>query len=447
MGLCGSKGLLSVSPEPEGSDADAVRIVEHPRSVSTRSQSDRKLNDVMPFFVGLASLAGCQSGKKKENQDYCLVTRTQSSHLLVGLYDGHGKAGHVASCHAAHTIATLVDSESSAQGEAVEPDHLESSLSKHFVAAHTAMNSAMPGSARFSGTTATVVLLTDRQLYIANVGDSRCIKANRRGSRGWISATLTVDDKPELEEESARISSSGGKVRTLSVGGVPRACRLDENGEVAGATLSLSRSLGDTAMKSVGVIADPHVRSLELSDEDACLVLASDGVWDVMSNREVADICEDYSAEGKPASAAASAVVVEAQRRWDKSGGVDYRDDITATVIFLPLPTAGAAANTSSPLGGGVLESARSRTSIEDIGRSEGSAAEGSPRLGGVLEAVLGAEKGATTAEAFAKQGIDSLDIFQLLSESELSELRSLTDLNLGQCARLRREAAKQIGR
>ena len=166
-----------------------------------------------------------------------------------------------------------------------------------------------------------------------------------------------------------------------------------------------------------------------------------------MSNREVADICEDYSAEGKPASAAASAVVVEAQRRWDKSGGVDYRDDITATVIFLPLPTAGAAANTSSPLGGGVLESARSRTSIEDIGRSEGSAAEGSPRLGGVLEAVLGAEKGATTAEAFAKQGIDSLDIFQLLSESELSELRSLTDLNLGQCARLRREAAKQIGR
>lgn len=53
------------------------------------------------------------------------------------------------------------------------------------------------------------------------------------------------------------------------------------------------RSLGDGDLKSVGLTAQPEVLHFQLSAQDECLVLASDGLWDCMGNQEALQIIND----------------------------------------------------------------------------------------------------------------------------------------------------------
>ncbi len=48
-----------------------------------------------------------------------------------------------------------------------------------------------------------------------------------------------------------------------------------------------SRSFGDLIAASVGVIARPEIMEREVTDADAFVILASDGVWEFISNQEV----------------------------------------------------------------------------------------------------------------------------------------------------------------
>ena len=65
-----------------------------------------------------------------------------------------------------------------------------------------------------------------------------------------------------------------------------------------------------------------------------CLVLASDGVWDVMSNDQVCTLCSRNSGD---AMAAAKAVRDAAVQRWTEKAKGEFRDDVSVVVVFLPL--------------------------------------------------------------------------------------------------------------
>lgn len=82
-----------------------------------------------------------------------------------------------------------------------------------------------------SGCTAVVGLLNGRDLYVANAGDSRCVVC-RKGK----AIEMSLDHKPEDDEEAARIIKAGGRVTF--------------DGRVNGG-LNLSRALGDHAYKMV----------------------------------------------------------------------------------------------------------------------------------------------------------------------------------------------------
>eukprot|EP00967_Tisochrysis_lutea_P043238 scaffold52215_cov15-Tisochrysis_lutea.AAC.1 len=82
---------------------------------------------------------------------------------------------------------------------------------------------------------------------------------------------LSVDHKPNSKEERQRIENAGGVVvwaGTWRVGGV----------------LAVSRAFGDKPLKRY-VIATPDIREESLRDDDEFLILASDGLWDVISNQ------------------------------------------------------------------------------------------------------------------------------------------------------------------
>ena len=54
--------------------------------------------------------------------------------------------------------------------------------------------------------------------------------------------------------------------------------------------LAMSRSFGDGAAAEVGVIADPEILEMNLTEADKFIVIASDGVWEFLTNEEVVNI-------------------------------------------------------------------------------------------------------------------------------------------------------------
>ncbi|KAL2493282.1 Protein phosphatase 2C 16 [Abeliophyllum distichum] len=114
------------------------------------------------------------------------------------------------------------------------------------------------------------LLVCSSHIVVANCGDSRAVLY-----RGKEAIALSSDHKPNREDEYARIEASGGKV-------------IQWNGHRVFGVLAMSRSIGDRFLKP-WIIPEPEVMFVPRAREDECLVLASDGLWDVMTNEEACE--------------------------------------------------------------------------------------------------------------------------------------------------------------
>lgn len=159
------------------------------------------------------------------------------------------------------------------------------------------------------GCTATVALQRKTQsgsrLYVANVGDSRAIAVDCMHGECRVS----VDHRPSDPSEVRRVEGEGGFV---------------SRGRVAG-QLGVSRALGDHALKGSGVSWRPYV-GVRDSSEDIALIIASDGLWDVMSDIDARDVLENCIEQRMPEQAAQH-LVTAAQRAGST-------DNITCLVVF-----------------------------------------------------------------------------------------------------------------
>ncbi|XVF51009.1 hypothetical protein PTKIN_Ptkin04bG0149300 [Pterospermum kingtungense] len=118
---------------------------------------------------------------------------------------------------------------------------------------------------RDDGSTASTAVLVGNHLYVANVGDSRTIL-----SKAGKAIPLSEDHKPNRSDERKRIENAGGSViwaGTWRVGGV----------------LAMSRAFGNRMLKQF-VVAEPEIQDKEIDEDFELLVLASDGLWDVVPN-------------------------------------------------------------------------------------------------------------------------------------------------------------------
>ena len=182
----------------------------------------------------------------------------------------------------------------------------------------------------FSGSTLLVILIYGNQLVCSNVGDSRAV-LGRFENGVWDSVVLSSDHNVKRKDEKKRILASGGRVdyafdeMGLAVGPL-RVWLQDEN--IPG--LAMTRSIGDKISKVIGVNSDPEVVMRKLQSDDLFIVLASDGLWEKVTNEEVVEIVAQYC-DGKNVEDATAHLVNEATRRWRKH---DYRDDITVIVVF-----------------------------------------------------------------------------------------------------------------
>uniref|UniRef100_A0A061S238 protein-serine/threonine phosphatase n=1 Tax=Tetraselmis sp. GSL018 TaxID=582737 RepID=A0A061S238_9CHLO len=140
-----------------------------------------------------------------------------------------------------------------------------------------------------AGCTAVVALVHEGKILVANAGDSRAVLC-----RDGKAVALSTDHKPAQDSEKARIEAAGGFLS--EIGGV---CRVNGN-------LNLSRAIGDLkykcntelARKDQIITAQPDVLAEAIGPGDEFLILACDGIWDVMSNQDAVDFVKERI--GKP---------------------------------------------------------------------------------------------------------------------------------------------------
>lgn len=150
-------------------------------------------------------------------------------------------------------------------------------------------------------------------LYCINLGDSRCVLGSIKNNKK-IAFELSSDHKPNRENESRRISNLNGKVASKG-GGVSRVYKInsDEPG------LAVSRSLGDLLGHDCGVVYEPEVIAKEINVDDYFVVIASDGVWDIMSSNEVIGFIFNKMFENKDSNkdTIVKSLVEECRLRWE----------------------------------------------------------------------------------------------------------------------------------
>ncbi|KAF3454643.1 hypothetical protein FNV43_RR05091 [Rhamnella rubrinervis] len=137
------------------------------------------------------------------------------------------------------------------------------------------------------GSTAVVAIVTPDKIIVANCGDSRAVLC-----RNGKPIPLSSDHKPDRPDELNRIQAAGGRV-------------IFWDGPRVLGVLAMSRAIGDNYLKPY-VSCEPEVTITERSAEDECLILGSDGLWDVLSNETVcgvARMCLRGKAHAAPCSA------------------------------------------------------------------------------------------------------------------------------------------------
>ncbi|KZV34986.1 protein phosphatase 2C 37 [Dorcoceras hygrometricum] len=121
------------------------------------------------------------------------------------------------------------------------------------------------------GSTAVVAILSPDKIIVSNCGDSRAVLC-----RNGAAIPLSVDHKPDRPDELKRINDSGGRV-------------IYWDGPRVLGVLAMSRAIGDNYLKPY-VISEPEVTVTERTAEDECLILASDGLWDVVTNETACEV-------------------------------------------------------------------------------------------------------------------------------------------------------------
>ncbi|KAK6134631.1 hypothetical protein DH2020_031641 [Rehmannia glutinosa] len=152
-------------------------------------------------------------------------------------------------------------------------------------------------------TAVTAILINCQKLVVANVGDSRAVIC-----KNGVAKQLSVDHEPEKERKT--IEDKGGFVLKFP-GDVPRV-----DGQLA-----VARAFGDKSLKE-HLSSEPDVAVDVIDDETEFMILASDGIWKVMSNQEAVNCIRDI----KDARKAAKHLNEEALAR-------NSTDDISCIVV------------------------------------------------------------------------------------------------------------------
>lgn len=229
---------------------------------------------------GIVSAVFATSGHRRYMEDFFIRIENDSGIGIYAIFDGHG--GPHSSKFAATFFPEKIGDEIKLFASDPEYSIYEKNSELNFklmlanliAEAEDNLKNATTNYDHKSGTTCLLVVAEESKLTVANLGDSRAVMCNFDGA----AIILTVDHKPDNPEEKQRIERAGGVIENYG------ACRV--NG------LAMSRSLGDYNRKLDKniIIAEPDISTVYLDEyHPKFMILASDGIWDVISSEEAVD--------------------------------------------------------------------------------------------------------------------------------------------------------------
>ncbi|XP_031286216.1 probable protein phosphatase 2C 24 [Pistacia vera] len=271
--------------------------------------SSLALQESYPKY-GVASVCG----RRRDMEDAVAVhpfffsqnyeTTPEELHYF-GVYDGHG-CSHVA-MRCRERLHELVKEE--LQNKGAEVTEWKGALERSFTRMDKEVSlcnaAAVKATCRCElqtpesdavGSTAVVAIVTPDKIVIANCGDSRAVLC-----RSGKALPLSSDHKPDRPDELNRIQAAGGRV-------------IYWDGARVLGVLAMSRAIGDNYLKPY-VSCEPEITIIDRTAEDDCLILATDGLWDVVSNDTACGVTR-MCLRGKvraPGTAAAKAKVTKSR--------------------------------------------------------------------------------------------------------------------------------------
>lgn len=389
MGSClssdGGGGRSSLGPSSLGTGSPALGSQKGKKAGKRQSSSryssveSNRGEDPLHRIPGRMFLNGesriaslfSQQGKKGINQDAMIVWESFGSRtdtVLCGVFDGHGPFGHMVARRVRDSLPLKLNSQwevnlgadelrqnsisttgrltSEGTASIYLEDELRASndleeeklpevfttLKESFLQAFKVMDKELKLNPKIdcfcSGTTAVTLVKQGQDIVIGNVGDSRAVLGTRDHNDCLVALQLTVDLKPNLPKEAERIRRYRGRVFALK--DEPEVARVWlPNYDSPG--LAMARAFGDFCLKDFGLISVPEFSYRRITEKDEFIVLATDGIWDVLSNNEVVNIVASTPVR----SSAARSLVNHAVRAWRFKYPTSKVDDCAVVCLFL----------------------------------------------------------------------------------------------------------------
>ena len=252
------------------------------------TETSERVQKIDRFRMGMSEMVGRRS--TMEDVSISLAGTPTPDSCMFGVFDGHGgrEAAEYAAEHLPQKISSYLK-----QGDAP---------SEAYVYAFKALQTEMRPWCVYVGCTACIASIEKNILTVANIGDTRCVLCSDGKAQ-----RLSLDHKPNLPEETAYIQSKGGFVRDDRVGGM----------------LAVSRAFGDGFLGD-SINSTPYFVMRQLTPKDDFLIIACDGVWDVMSDQQACDI---VLSEIDP--------LIAAKKIQDTAFELESTDNISVIVVSL----------------------------------------------------------------------------------------------------------------
>jgi len=274
--------------------------------------------------VGSVSFPNSKSGSDLESS-------------FFGVYDGHSGA-EAAKYLSQHLLENVLQSKGSDGSGNSNDIFSDNNLTKVFLKTDELLSELCVKEGFYPGSTCCTAFVNRHvskgqlEVICVNVGDSRCVLCNQGATE-----PMSIDHKPSNSAEKKRIYDAGSFV---------------EFGRVNG-TLAVSRAFGDITYKDnqkltqaeQAVTALPEIKRVTInldeakkSSEPTFLIIACDGLWDVMKNEEAVNWVKNKLQEIKASksSAAGTGATNNNNKNNNNSSGSGNNGEESVSVMISP---------------------------------------------------------------------------------------------------------------
>ncbi|GFZ11596.1 protein phosphatase 2C family protein [Actinidia rufa] len=316
--------------EVRASESVSIEIINSESVVSCKSSFQTTVIEpsATKFVPSIRSGSHTDKGYRESNEDEHIRVDDLSAHLgyifvcplpsaFYAVFDGHGGSNAAAAFVKENAMRLFFEDANLPQTFDVDDlflEMLEGSHRKAFLQADQALaeECSVPVCC---GTTALTALILGTHLMVANAGDCRAVLC-RKG----VVIQMSQDHRPSYSQERKRVEELGGYI---------------EYGYLNG-DLAVTRALGDWYMKfplgsKSPLTAEPEVQQIILTEDDEFLIVACDGIWDVMSNEDAVSLVRRALRRHDDPQQCARELVNEALRR-------NTSDNLTAIVVSFTSP-------------------------------------------------------------------------------------------------------------